>query len=821
MPLTSLTSFCAHLPFFTKVLPYAASHPETLEQGTLATERGKTELLANLVTLAVRGGMLARQKTDGIAVWLQVVTRILGGLDDQWGLWLEGRGQWRSEAAGEVLSGRQGQLANSSDSDVDMDGESSTLRVPSRQDTRIRERGVAGQALSSKILPLIETPHLSTLINSALRNSSLLLPFVDFVQSLLAVFRGSPRWEMILDALLEGEHGKRLVRELWRGYVRGKWSRTAVKENWENMFSSKDGLPSSSKPARVFVPPFLLLSTLYIHYLLTLPDDEFFAPPSRSRSALSIDEVTELAGIWRDLAFYGYWTGIAASGRYLDEGQRKAEERKKEDVRGLMTRGVNAVCARDARRPFTPPNFWIMTSEFDIQSFVDAVYLEEQQLDAPEPEEDVDMNDPVAAVSARPPPWMRGRRNISKRQMAFISPRLGLLNNLPMTIPFETRVEILQQFIYNDRERLGIDRYLRRQGTRHRATIRRGNISEDGFKELDKLGPLLKGTVEVRFIDEWGQEEAGIDGGGLFKEFLTSLSKEVFDTDRGLWLATSQNELYPNPHSYAKEAHQLNWYSFIGRVLGKALYEGILVDVSFAGFFLAKWLGKQSFLDDLASLDPELYKGLISLKNMEGDPEDLSLNFTIAEEEFGMTKSIDLVPNGSNIAVTRANRMEYIQLVCDYKLNRQIAPQCEAFFNGLSDIIDPKWLRMFDQQELQTLVGGTESPIDVDDLQRNTAMPDGEDDLTYRLFWKVVGTFTQDQLKALLKFVTSCARPPLLGFANLTPKFGIRLAGNDTTRLPSASACANLLKLPRYKDEYTLRSKLLQAILSGAGFDLS
>ncbi len=35
-------------------------------------------------------------------------------------------------------------------------------------------------------------------------------------------------------------------------------------------------------------------------------------------------------------------------------------------------------------------------------------------------------------------------------------------------------------------------------------------------------------------------------------------------------------------------AHQLNWYRFIGRVLGKALYEGILVDVAFAGFFLAK-----------------------------------------------------------------------------------------------------------------------------------------------------------------------------------------------------------------------------------------
>lgn len=100
---------------------------------------------------------------------------------------------------------------------------------------------------------------------------------------------------------------------------------------------------------------------------------------------------------------------------------------------------------------------------------------------------------------------------------------------------------------------------------------------------------------------------AGIDGGGVFKEFLTSLCKEVFDTDRGLWLATKQNELYPNPHSYATEgehcpstslytansnplfiAHSLSWYRFVGRILGKALYEGILVDVAFAGFFLAK-----------------------------------------------------------------------------------------------------------------------------------------------------------------------------------------------------------------------------------------
>jgi hypothetical protein len=44
-----------------------------------------------------------------------------------------------------------------------------------------------------------------------------------------------------------------------------------------------------------------------------------------------------------------------------------------------------------------------------------------------------------------------------------------------------------------------------------------------------------------------------------------------------------------------------------------------------------QWLGKQkSFLDDLASLDPDLYQGLIFLKHYTGNPEDLSLNFTVA-----------------------------------------------------------------------------------------------------------------------------------------------------------------------------------------------
>ena len=59
------------------------------------------------------------------------------------------------------------------------------------------------------------------------------------------------------------------------------------------------------------------------------------------------------------------------------------------------------------------------------------------------------------------------------------------------------------------------------------------------------------------------------------------------------------------------------------------------------------------------------------------------------------------------------------------------------------------------------------------------------------------------------------------GFKELVPKFAIRDAGRDSERLPTASTCVNLLKLPMYTDERVLKAKLLQAINSGAGFDLS
>lgn len=106
-----------------------------------------------------------------------------------------------------------------------------------------------------------------------------------------------------------------------------------------------------------------------------------------------------------------------------------------------------------------------------------------------------------------------------------------------------------------------------------------------------------------------------------------------------------------------------------------------MVELPLAEFFLSKIIGRQTEVDvhHLASLDPVMYKNLLSLKNYDGDVVDLGLDFTIVIDEFGQTRVEELKPNGSNITVTNQNRIEYIHLMADYKLNVQIRRQCYFF----------------------------------------------------------------------------------------------------------------------------------------------
>uniref|UniRef100_A0A8C9HJ63 Ubiquitin-protein ligase E3B n=1 Tax=Piliocolobus tephrosceles TaxID=591936 RepID=A0A8C9HJ63_9PRIM len=321
---------------------------------------------------------------------------------------------------------------------------------------------------------------------------------------------------------------------------------------------------------------------------------------------------------------------------------------------------------------------------------------------------------------------------------------------------------------------------------------------------------------------------------------------------RMLETTSGDERLYPSPTSYIHENY-LQLFEFVGKMLGKAVYEGIVVDVPFASFFLSQLLGHHhsvfySSVDELPSLDSEFYKNLTSIKRYDGDIADLGLTLSYDEDVMGQLVCHELIPGGKTIPVTNENKISYIHLMAHFRMHTQIKNQTAALISGFRSIIKPEWIRMFSAPELQRLISGDNAEIDLEDLKKHTVYYGGFHGSHRVIIWLwdiLASDFTPDERAMFLKFVTSCSRPPLLGFAYLKPPFSIRcvevsddqdtgdtlgsvLRGFFTIRkrepggrLPTSSTCFNLLKLPNYSKKSVLREKLRYAISMNTGFELS
>ncbi|GLV32551.1 uncharacterized protein CBL_00739 [Carabus blaptoides fortunei] len=428
-----------------------------------------------------------------------------------------------------------------------------------------------------------------------------------------------------------------------------------------------------------------------------------------------------------------------------------------------------------------------------------------------------------------------------------------LLQRMPHIIPHEERVQLFRKYVVNEKTVLGLTESACASPQSTLITVHRNRIVEDGYRQLALLPPQgLKGVIRVRFINEQGLDEAGIDQDGVFKEFLEETIKRVFDPALNLFKATSEERLYPSPTSYMQDSH-LQLFEFVGRMLGKAVYEGIVVDVPFASFFLSQVLGQThqalySSMDELPSLDRDLYRSLTYVKHHEGDVQELDLTFSVDEDCLGKLITHELVPGGKAVPVTNENKINYIHLMAHFRMHTQIKDQTAAFIRGFRSIINPDWLSLFSTPELQRLISGDNVPLDLRDLRKHTQYYGGFHD-SHRVvgwLWDILDRdFTEEERAMFLKFVTSCSKPPLLGFAHLEPPFSIRCVevGDDEdtgdtigsvirgfftirkkdplNRLPTSSTCFNLLKLPNYQKKSTLREKLRYAVSSNTGFELS
>ena len=177
---------------------------------------------------------------------------------------------------------------------------------------------------------------------------------------------------------------------------------------------------------------------------------------------------------------------------------------------------ARAVLAVHAHMALAAGQRWLLTDGrvYDWWDLASA-WGDSSVLAAPAPGADSDSELALADAPPGPQPvWVRelmaeaGVRALalSKRQIAYLSPRLGVLNNIPFAVPFDVRVGIFRRFVVNDMGARGLSPWRRggRLGTT-RATVRRTHIAQDGF---DKLGEAdLRAPIAITFVDQFGQEE--------------------------------------------------------------------------------------------------------------------------------------------------------------------------------------------------------------------------------------------------------------------------------------------------------------------------
>uniref|UniRef100_A0A7N0UAZ7 HECT-type E3 ubiquitin transferase n=1 Tax=Kalanchoe fedtschenkoi TaxID=63787 RepID=A0A7N0UAZ7_KALFE len=498
-----------------------------------------------------------------------------------------------------------------------------------------------------------------------------------------------------------------------------------------------------------------LFCASYSHLLLVLEDAEFY----EKQMPFTLAQQQRITAALNTLVYNGLSRSCSQDDRPLMDSAIKC---------------LHLLYERDSRRPFCSPELWLAPATKSRM--------------------------PIAAAART------HEKSRNKLDDVFNAPgAVSVITVTPHVFPFEERVQMFREFINTDKaSRLMVGEVVGPGAPSLEIEVRRSHIVEDGFKQLRSIGSRFKSSIRVSFLNDCGLPEAGLDYGGLFKEFLTDMAKAAFSPEYGLFCqtATSERLLIPSTAARSQE-NGIELIEFLGKIVGKALYEGILLDYSFSHVFVQKLLGRYSFLDELSALDPELYKNLMYVKHFEGDVRDLSLDFTVTEEMFGKRIIVELRPGGKDVSVTNENKLQYVHAMADYKLNRQ-------------------------------LLSGGKHDIDVDDLKKNTRYSGGytEGSRTIKLFWEVLTGFEPQQRCMLLKFVTSCSRAPLLGFKHLQPAFTIHkvscdmplwatIGGHDVDRLPSASTCYNTLKLPTYKRSSNLKAKLLYAISSNAGFELS
>lgn len=317
----------------------------------------------------------------------------------------------------------------------------------------------------------------------------------------------------------------------------------------------------------------------------------------------------------------------------------------------------------------------------------------------------------------------------------------------------------------------------------------------------------LRSEFQIEFLGEKSQ-----DAGGLTKEWLNLLIQELLSENFNVF---QQAQTADQRFKVTQNSLDPEFYILSGRVIGKALLENIPINCPLSFVVLKYILDLHVTNEDIRYLDTDVYK---AIKFIESNSivDVLFETFSVTDEKG---RVYELVPDGRMMPVDDENKELYIQLRVEYELFSSISTAIGWIKDGIFSVFPKDFVVNLTPEELDLLICGNPF-INVHEWKNFTEYRGDfyEDHKVIQWFWESLTELDQEDLRALLTFVTGTSRTPVGGFQHMKTTrgepalFTLEPFPYSRGALPRAHTCFNRMDLPYYRSKSELKSALVNVI---------
>ena len=372
--------------------------------------------------------------------------------------------------------------------------------------------------------------------------------------------------------------------------------------------------------------------------------------------------------------------------------------------------------------------------------------------------------------------------------------------------------------------------------------VRRNRLVTDSLAALLRApAPALRRRLRVEFVGE-----AGVDAGGLARDWCLALSRALADPGAGLFVRTVRGEFeLVAAAAGAADAKRSDAFRAVGRLVAAAVAAQLCLDLPLAAPVLDALRGVGGATDgaagaggvgadasalatalaDVDAVDAPFARSLrwILGADLGADGGALGERYFTAAAPGGA--EVELRAGGARERVHDGNKRAYALLVARWRARGACAMELDALLRGAAEAgLVPGALAAFSRGEVRTLICGRGGGVDVDELRahaRYTADARtgfGHDHVVALWFWQAMADLGAAGVARVLAFATGSDRVPVDGFR---PPLTLTHDAARADALPVAHTCFNQIVLARASSYAAALRQLRCAVDNCVSFELS